>query len=125
MTELISYLNLPTAIRKRINNLPEGYVYIGDVNKYRGINRSHKLANPFTITKYFTREMATIKYRQHLLGLIDKGHVTEETLLALDGKKLVSYDAAGNPCHGHVIIEMIEAIKANQFEQYKEQYRGN
>lgn len=125
MTKLISYIKLPTKLRLAINNLPDGMVYIGAQQPFRGINITHPLHNPFGITKYFTRAMSEKAYRNRIFKMLDAGSITESDITALEGKTLISYEANGVPVHGHIIIEMIEAINSNQFDQYKEYHRGN
>lgn len=94
-----------------VNRRRESFdVYIGRGSKW-GNPYSHKQG---TKAKYVvvvaSREEAISEYRKHLRALIECGAVTQDELLALDGKRLGCY-CKPLACHGDVIVEFINLAK--------------
>lgn len=81
--------------------VPANAVYIGRASPKHGLPRS-VLANPFPITATLSREQSIAAYRDWLWQSLQRGDITEQTLLDLEGKDLVCY-CAPRPCHGNVI----------------------
>lgn len=71
-------------------------------------------ANPYKISDTTSREDVIDLYRQHLTKCIKSGKITVDQLLSLDGKTLGCWckkNGADIPCHGDVIVEMINKYK--------------
>ncbi len=94
------------------------------VNKYKVdmrdpdvvyIGRGSTWGNPFVMggVGARTREDVIKMYRTYLWSRIRGGVVTEDMLLALDGKRLACY-CAPQACHGDVLVAAINWVKGRQ-----------
>lgn len=95
--------------------IPPGAEYIGRAMPHLGLKAS-KFANPYnTKTLGITNEEAAEKYRGELWRRILRGIITEDDLLALEGKDLVCFCKQKNKevaCHGDVVKSAVEwAVK--------------
>lgn len=72
------------------------------------IGRPSCWGNPFIEGKHGTREEVIEKYRQYVL----KDPLLMSRIMELDGKVLGCW-CYPKPCHGDVLIEIIEEIKKN------------
>jgi hypothetical protein len=93
------------------------------------IGRPSKWGNPFTHLKPLdgeppkslasyhvdTRELAISSYKRWLINEIIEHRITENEVLALDGKTLGCW-CHPKPCHGDAISEVIEDIKQRRKE---------
>jgi hypothetical protein len=72
-------------------------------------------ANPFKIDHLTTRYMAINQYRRYIIKKLDNGDIPYEELLKLKGKKLGCWCKTNDyiPCHGDVLIELLENYKCN------------
>ena len=82
-----------------INN-SEHQVYIG---------RASKWGNPYVEGKDGTRMEVILKYKQYLLS----NKELMDSIMELDGKVLGCH-CKPKPCHGDIIVEVIEAKKREQ-----------
>lgn len=89
--------------------IPEGAVYIGRGGK--GLTQS-KFANPFKLSENEERGATLFRYKTWLWNECLKGNITKSDILALDGKDLVCF-CSPKPCHGDVIIELINYVKTH------------
>lgn len=91
-------MSATTVIHKR--DMRGGDIYIG---------RPSKWGNPFVIGNSITREKAIEFYRRWIK--------TQPDLLAalpeLKGKRLACY-CAPKPCHGDVLVELVEALPTDR-----------
>lgn len=73
-------------------------------------------ANPFKIDKDNTREEVVSKYREYIVGKLNRGEISRDALLALDGKKLGCWckDTPDIACHGDVLVELIGEYKSTK-----------
>ena len=60
--------------------------------------------------KVESREAAVAAYKRQLWSKMKTGEVTEEAILALDGKRLACY-CSPQACHGDVLVAAINWIK--------------
>ena len=70
------------------------------------IGRPSIWGNPFEIGKHGTREEVIVQYKRHVLA----DPLLMDEIMNLDGKVLGCW-CAPKPCHGDVLIEIIEDIK--------------
>ncbi len=73
------------------------------------IARPSKWGNPFTVAEY-GRGACIELYREWLYKQIVDGAIIEDEILELDGKVLGCW-CHPKPCHGDVLIEVINKIK--------------
>lgn len=71
------------------------------------IGRPSIWGNPFTIGKHGTREQVIEKYRDYILN----NPALMEMLPELRGKRLGCY-CAPKPCHGDILVELLEELYA-------------
>lgn len=69
-------------------------------------NENSKWANPFKISKTETREIVLDKYKKYIL----ENKQLYDSLEELDGKILGCW-CHPEPCHGHVLIELLNEKK--------------
>lgn len=91
--KILSLRNCGAIIR---NAIPEGDIVI--------IDRRSKWGNPFRIGKDGTRIEVIEKYREYIKGRPDLLAQLQE----LEGKHLLCW-CAPKPCHGDVLIELLQA----------------
>ena len=93
-------------VRTRVVNLRnEAFdVYIGRAVPRRGLKKS-PFGNPFRVGKDRTRQETIEKYRRWLL---DQPELVERAQRELRGKRLGCW-CKPLPCHGDVLVEIIEA----------------
>lgn len=100
---------MPQRITRVVNRYKEPFdVYIGRGSKW-GNPYSH-LDNTKAEHRVATVEEAIEGYRRHLLRQIATLQITTQELLELEGKTLGCF-CKPKPCHGDVIVEMIEWVK--------------
>jgi hypothetical protein len=121
MTQVVSVK--VNSIRPQYDNLKEwmndpnnvyigrkGVVFIDGVRfpKYDSI-----WANPFKIDNGCTRIQAINKYRTYITNKLNNDEISIETLLTLKDKKLGCWckDNDYIPCHGDVLVELINNYK--------------
>lgn len=71
------------------------------------IGRGSVWGNPFLIGADGERERVIAKFRHYAMWRLER---EPEWLEPLRGKDLACY-CAPNPCHGHVILELLEVAK--------------
>ncbi len=119
-----SVINCKVAfIRPAYNNLREwmadsNNTYIGRrgivfVEKERWPKEDSVWANPFKIGADGTREEVLAKYETYICQRLDKEPALKEALFALQGKTLGCW-CAPEPCHGHILIRLIEKIETSE-----------
>ena len=74
------------------------------------IGRGSIWGNPFVIGIDGNRGVVIDKYRDYMIKRLESGSIAIERLLELDGKVLGCY-CAPLPCHGNVLLELIEKEK--------------
>ena len=83
------------------------FVYVGRPMFMGGWRlHGHPLANPYKVGKNTTAEQVVAQYRQWLLQRPGLAH----DLLALRGKVLGCWCAAGRPCHARVLAELADGV---------------
>ena len=75
------------------------------------IGRPSKFGNPFTIGKDGSRDEVIAKYKTWLKDEVAVGRFTIDDFAELKGKVLACW-CAPLPCHGEVIVEVIEKLIA-------------
>lgn len=91
------------------------------VNKYKVnmsdpdivyIGRGSIWGNPYPMKAKSAEERQRVidAYRKHLWHQIQTDQVTEEMILALDGKRLACY-CAPRTCHGDVLVDCLNWLK--------------
>lgn len=75
------------------------------------IGRSTIWGNPFKVGKHGSREEVIEKYRQYALD----SPLLMSQVMSLDGKVLGCW-CRPKPCHGDVLIEIIEQIKSGELK---------
>lgn len=91
------------------------HVYIGRrgvvfLNRERFPARDSMWANPYKIGRDGTREEVLAKYETSLRERLEVNEELRSELLKLDGKILGCW-CAPEPCHGHVLLRLIEELK--------------
>lgn len=104
-------------IRPKYNNLQEWMndsdnVYIGRsgvvfIDKQRFPKISSNFANPFKIGKDGNRDEVIQKYETYIRNKLKNNHILQQELIEMKGKKLGCW-CAPDPCHGNVLIQLIE-----------------
>ena len=109
MVEIINYFKKlgGTELRSRVVNIKNEAcdIYIG---------RPSKWGNPFKISKNLSREKALEKYKAWIM----KQPELLEDLPKLKGKRLGCY-CKPLPCHGDVLVELIERRVWDQYPEEK------
>ena len=90
------------------NNEYIGRAGVVFINGQRYPKKSSVFANPFTVRKYGRYE-AIEKYREYIINKIENENMMDE-LLSLQNKRLGCW-CAPDPCHGDVLIELIDKYK--------------
>ena len=88
----------------------KGIVFLSDITSGKKIRfppQDSLFANPFTVKQYGL-ERAISLYREHLQKQIKEGKITASDLENLKGKNLGCWCDPGNPCHGHVLLEILK-----------------
>lgn len=113
-------------IRPRYNNLEEwmndpNHVYIGRrgvvfIKGVRYPKQDSIWANPFKIKGNDNRETVIQKYREYITDALKSGRISVEDLHKLDGKILGCWckESDSNidvPCHGDVLLELLQIYK--------------
>jgi hypothetical protein len=103
-------------IRPEYENLKEwmedsNNVYIGRkgiifIDGKRFPQNNSIFANPFKISKDETREQVIDKYEDYIREIINNDANIKSELLALKNKNLGCW-CAPEPCHGHVLLNLI------------------
>lgn len=111
-----------SCIRPQYKNLKEwmhdpSNVYIARagivfVDKERFPKQSSPFANPYKVNKDGTREEVIEKYRAYILDKLNKDPTLVEALKELKGKNLGCW-CAPEPCHGHVLLDILIKMKLN------------
>lgn len=83
------------------------------IDKKRFPEKSSPFANPFKIGKDGTRDEVIAKYRDHIVSMLDRSPELVKELIALRGKNLGCW-CAPEPCHGDVLIELIESRSSEE-----------
>lgn len=73
------------------------------------IGRASRWGNPYRIGRDGTRMEVILKYKQYLLS----NKELMDSIMELDGKVLGCH-CKPKPCHGDIIVEVIEAKKREQ-----------
>lgn len=76
-------------------------------------------ANPFKVGKDGTREEVIQKYKKYMSDKVESDYVLRQVLLELDGKNLGCW-CHPEPCHGDVLLELIQKYKNMYFCDYCE-----
>lgn len=84
------------------------------VNKYKSsydvyIGRGSIWGNPYTVEEY-GREKCIEMYRPYMINRLETEPGLLDELLALDGKRLGCF-CKPKPCHGDVLVELINIAK--------------
>lgn len=95
-------------IRDHKNWKAEGGVYIG--RGFRG-QRGSTFANPFKIGADGDRDTVIEKYKKWISARLKHHSGVAEEFEGLRGKMLVCW-CAPEPCHGDVLVELLERLKA-------------
>lgn len=87
-------------------------VYIGRggvlfIDGKRFPEKNSKFANPFYIGNDGTREKVIEKYEMYITNKIEQDPSLKGELLSLKGKNLGCW-CHPDPCHGHVLLKLIE-----------------
>lgn len=118
-------------IRPQYNNLKEwmdddNNVYIGragvvfiqndETNKKERFPKEQSIfANPYKVGKDGTREEVIAKYRDYMENKLDDDCVLLQELFKLEGKNLGCW-CHPEPCHGDVLLELIEKYYKKKHE---------
>jgi len=101
----------PTAKTRVVNLRTEDFdAYIGRAVNRAKDPRCHKAsiwANPFKPTSSMAPAQAIARYREHITRLLDERPELRAELMKLKGKRLGCWCKPG-PCHGDVLVELIE-----------------
>ena len=73
------------------------------------IGRGSKWGNPFIIGTDGSRTEVVEKYREYFKEKREKGEITDQDLLRLNGARLGCF-CKPLPCHGDVIVEELNAL---------------
>lgn len=86
--------------------------------KYIRIDRGTIYGNPYVISiaKNISREKAISEYEKYLRILIKTKKICIKELMRLDGETLACW-CKPLPCHGDVIIKILEEIKAGKIKE--------
>ena len=74
-------------------------------------------SNPYKIDVNNTREDAILKYRDYIKNRIENDHSLKNKLINLKGKTLGCW-CNPEPCHGDVLVEIIEELLASYIDTY-------
>lgn len=90
------------------------------VNKYKSefdvyIGRGSIWGNPFTVEQY-GRAQCIAMYRQYIIHRLETEPGLLAELMKLDGKRLGCF-CKPLPCHGDVLVELIEKAKAYEIQR--------
>lgn len=122
-------------IRPNYNNIQEwmnqpNHEYIGRrgivfINKERFPKQDSIWANPFKIGRDGTRDDVLYKYEKLLrdklyINDVNKAAAYKQDLLKLDGKILGCW-CKPEPCHGDVLLKLIEELKQEQNQKQKQE----
>lgn len=101
-------MNMSVINIKRTTYLPNEYIYIGRKNKTYNLYQS-KWANPFIISDQLDRNKVLELYEDYIRNTSDLW----ESLDELDGKTLACW-CHPKPCHGHILIKLLNEKKLSQ-----------
>ncbi len=115
---IMSVVNCKVAfIRPKYQNLKEWVedernAYIGRagvvfVNGERFPKKASVFCNPFKISKTESREQVIERYRKYIMARLEKEHELRNQLQQLKGKRLGCW-CHPEPCHGDVLLSLIE-----------------
>jgi hypothetical protein len=79
-------------------------------SKERYPKKSSIFANPYKLKKYGKREDVIEKYREYIIEKLKEDKKLKRKLLKLKGKNLGCW-CHPEPCHGDVLLELIEKIE--------------
>lgn len=106
-------------IRPKYNNLEEwmkdeNNIYIGRagvvfIDKQRFPKNSSNFANPFKIGKDGNREEVLYKYKTYIIERLKNNILLQHELITMKGKNLGCW-CAPEPCHGNILLELIDNI---------------
>ena len=75
--------------------------------------KASPFANPFKIGKDGTRDEVIIKYRDYIIDRLVKSEELVKELLSMRGKNLGCW-CAPEPCHGDILLELIEEFHESE-----------
>jgi Domain of unknown function (DUF4326) len=87
-------------VNKRVMGVPAGAVYVG---------RPSVFGNPFVIGVEGDRAQVLERFREYAVDRCYHDVAFRQAVAALHGKVLVCWCAPA-PCHGHVLLELAEAL---------------
>ena len=93
-----------------------------NMNKERfdiSIGRGSQWGNPYPATDFRTLDESIDRYAEYLSEQIEKGKITIDELLSLEGKRLGGYYKPQR-CHGDVIVEAVKWARKEKRKQKRE-----
>ena len=124
MTNVVNFFDVKQHFNARVGTWDSSeFVYIGRKNQRYGLAES-PWANPFRITRDTKAARASVlnQYRKWLQGS-EQGAKVLARLHELDGKTLVCW-CSPQPCHGHVLVEMMGEQTVEAAPEYFESQMG-
>ena len=89
-------------------------IYIGRSCNRGGWNLPHsEWANPFTVKKCGSAQEACYRYEEWMKQRIDGEPQLRDRLSTIDGKVLGCWCEPGAPCHGQVLLDLINEFRMN------------
>lgn len=112
----LGYDTLKTWIADRTKNVYIGRAGVVFVDGVRFPLTASLFANPFKIGKDGTREEVLTKYREYMTARLEDSDELVDQLLTLRGKNLGCW-CAPEPCHGNVLVELMELFSTSDDEE--------
>jgi hypothetical protein len=78
-------------------------------------------ANPFKVGKDGSREQVLDMYKAYITDKLDEDPVLRQVLLELEGKNLGCW-CHPEPCHGDVLLELLQVYKGRNYCDWCEDY---